>query len=83
MDFWTWHSFAGGDYGRVTISSDGGCTWTEIGPHITGSGGGVWSLASVNLSAYAGQTVLIGFAFSADCCNGESAGWYIDGVFIW
>jgi immune inhibitor A len=69
------------DYAGVVASTDGGTTWEpvntnlstdtspngqNIGHGITGSSGGSWVDLSANLSAYAGQTVLVGFRYWTD-----------------
>jgi immune inhibitor A len=68
------------DYAYLIISSDSGATWTSIetnlstntdpngqnfGSGITGSSGG-WIDLTADLSAYAGQTVEIGFRYWTD-----------------
>jgi hypothetical protein len=66
---------AGYDYGYVTVSTDGGATYTIIpgaqtaagplGPALNGTTTG-FEPHSYDLSAYAGQTVLIGFRYVSD-----------------
>lgn len=61
--------------------------WQTISPTYTTTSSGVWTRPSVDLSGYAGQSVKVGFLFSAvDVNDGfgnqpeTSAGWYIDEV---
>jgi immune inhibitor A len=74
------------DYAYVVVSTDGGANWTGVptnlststdpngqnfGEGITGSTGGAWVDLSANLSAYAGQTVLLGFRYWTDVAVAE------------
>ena len=78
------------DYAYVSVSTDGGNTWTNLsgtylngnlqsplttntnpnGPNlgngITGTTNGAWRLASFNMNAYAGQTVLVRLRYKTD-----------------
>jgi hypothetical protein len=66
---------AGYDYGYVTVSTDGGATYTAIpgdktvagplGPALNGTTKG-FEAHSYDLSAYAGKTVLLGFRYVSD-----------------
>ena len=66
---------AGYDYGYVEVSTDGGATYTAIpgdrtvdgprGPALNGATTG-FEPHSYDLSAYAGQTVLLGFRYVSD-----------------
>ena len=65
----------------VDVSTDGGVTW----PTVWGSTGpeGSWYTATVDLSAYLGQTVLIRFRFdSVDGVLNDFFGWMVDDVRI-
>ena len=68
------------DYAYLVVSNDGGATWTSVDtsesttddPHgqnfgfgITGASGG-WTELTADLSAYDGQTVLVGFHYWTD-----------------
>ncbi len=68
------------DYAYLVVSTDGGSSWTSVdtsvstsadpngqnfGFGITGSSGG-WTALSADLSAYGGQTVLVGFRYWTD-----------------
>ena len=65
----------GYDYGYVVVSTDGGATYTAIagdktvpgpqGPSLNGTTDG-FEPHSFDLSAYAGQTVLVGFQYISD-----------------
>jgi len=69
------------DSNMVEISSDGGTTWDllrysdafEIRDTIT--------YRLIDISAYAGQQVHIGFRYKDDLGNGET--WYIDDIRVW
>lgn len=50
-------------------------------PGLTGSTGGAWVPMSFDLSAYAGQNILIAFRYVTDWATSE-AGWYIDNVTV-
>lgn len=80
------------DYAYVSVSANGGTTWTNLagtwpggvngaavalttntnangqnlGNGITGSSAGAWRLASFNMAAYAGQTVLVRIRYKTD-----------------
>lgn len=69
------------DYAYVTISTDGGVTWDILetshtttenpngrsyGEAYTGNSRGQWLAENINLDAYTGQTVLIGFEVITD-----------------
>jgi hypothetical protein len=83
--FWHWYSFSSADYGNVQIKVDGG-EWETISNNYNNTSSGVWTRPSIDLSAYAGSTVEIGFYFRSDRDGWGhvtvSAGWYIDDVVI-
>ena len=86
LRFQQWFSYyADGDYGQVQISvwDSGTSTWgswiSEGGAITNGSGG--WSLLDIDLTAYAGETVRIGFLQASGTFN-VSSGWYIDDITI-
>jgi hypothetical protein len=85
----------GWDYAYVEVSADEGATWeilsgpssttdnpngNSFGTAYTGSSGG-WIQESFDLSAYAGQQVLIRFEYVTDDAVNR-AGWLIDDVCI-
>jgi hypothetical protein len=75
------------DYAYTVISTDGGVTYTALanantvagpqGPALNGDG--EWGTQTFDLSAYAGQQVLIGFRYVSDGGVNEG-GWYVDDV---
>ncbi|WP_406037301.1 immune inhibitor A [Micromonospora sp. NBC_00898] len=81
---------AGFDYGYVTVSTDGGATYTAIpgdktvdgplGPAINGTTTG-FEPHSYDLSAYAGKSVLLGFRYVSDGGVNEG-GWLIDDITV-
>jgi hypothetical protein len=70
-----WSTEAGYDWGYVQVSTDGGEAYTSIactdsitgalGPAFEGESGG-WVTETCDLSAYAGQTVLLSFRYVTD-----------------
>jgi len=80
LRFWHWFNYANA-LGYVEISTDNGGTWTQISPTYENiNGGGVWSCPSIDLSAYAGESVQIAFHFTSGCCVGNALGWFVDDV---
>ncbi|TQS74324.1 DUF3823 domain-containing protein, partial [Ornithinibacillus gellani] len=82
LQFKNWYNFEESstgrawDYGHVVISSDGQ-EWTELTMFQGLSEG--WENTEIDLSEYAGQTVLLGYkAFSDGSVTRD--GWYIDDV---
>ena len=94
LSFSTWYEIEyGWDYAYVALSTDGGKTWTALpgttttdfdpvgaayGQGYTGSSGG-WVQEQVNLSAYAGQKVLVRFEYVTDDAT-SLTGWAIDNI---
>ncbi|MCK6556938.1 immune inhibitor A [Candidatus Binatia bacterium] len=83
LRFWHWYNFGGGDFGRVQIKA-GDSDWQTLA-EFAGHSSGTWSYPSLDLSAYAGQTVRVGLYFEShgyDDWRGHhwnvSSGWYID-----
>jgi PKD repeat protein len=101
-----WHRFqfeANYDGSVLEISTNGGASWTDLGPFITANGyngtlssgfsnplGGrqawtgtqnEWKQVPVDLSSFAGQSVLIRWRLGADSSI-SAQGWYIDDVEI-
>ncbi len=73
---------SGWDFCNVDISTNGGSSWTALRSGVSGSSGG-WTLTSIDLSAYNGQTVKIRFLFdTTDGINNATAGWFVDDVSI-
>ncbi len=81
LNFWTWYYIENlWDYAYVMVSSDGGATWTPLstprttaedpynnayGSGYTGQSGG-WVQESLDLSAYAGQQIMVRFEYITD-----------------
>ena len=87
LKFWHWfhyypygHNYSN-DYGRVQISTDDGQSWTTISQRDIVDYSTVWTLCSIDLTAYAGQEVRIAFFHSEDPDH-LAPGWYIDNVTI-
>jgi hypothetical protein len=80
----------GYDYGYVLVSTDGGATYTPIagdktvagplGPAINGTTTG-FEPHTYDLSAYAGQSILLGFRYVSDGGVNEG-GWLIDDITV-
>jgi hypothetical protein len=85
LQFWHWFSFAscyGNDYGVVEIRVGTTGAWTAVSPEYTQFSTD-WTCASVDLSAFAGQTVQL--AFHAVFANAQSCtdpGWYVDDISV-
>jgi hypothetical protein len=81
---------AGYDYGYVTVSADGGKTYTAIagdhtvaapsGPALHGHSDG-FEPQVYDLKAYAGRRVLLGFRYVSDASVDEG-GWLVDDVTV-
>jgi hypothetical protein len=83
--FWHWFllnewSASGPDEGSVQIKVKGDTIWQTLAGPFSGSSP-VWSQVYVDLSAYAGSTVRVGFYFTSSWAD-EDCGWYIDDVRI-
>ncbi|MGB9878828.1 MAG: choice-of-anchor J domain-containing protein, partial [Candidatus Pelagibacter ubique] len=79
LSFWEWYQIEEGyDYGYVLISTDGGYNWNELSYR---TGYSDWTRTTINLSAYAGQTIKLAFRLTSDCCY-NYAGWYVDNIEI-
>lgn len=81
LSYWAWyHIEQGWDYAYLMVSTDGGATWTPLptehttdydphgqayGPGYSGHSGG-WVQETVDLSAYAGQTIQLRFESITD-----------------
>lgn len=82
LRFVHWYRFHCGDAGRVQLSDDGGVSWVNVGSAFDGNSG-PWTETSIDLSAYAGVSVRIGFLLSTTsngCGTTVAAGWYIDNL---
>ncbi len=82
------------DYAYVEVSNDGGATWIPIstnlstttnpnglnlGQGITGDSAGAWVALTADLSAWAGQNVLLGFRYVTDGGTTEN-GFMLDDI---
>ncbi|MFC1750412.1 hypothetical protein ACFL2V_16550 [Pseudomonadota bacterium] len=87
-----WHKFSYStyDYGQTQIQvwddvSQTWGSWISIGNSFTGVSQG-WVPMVIDVSAYAGETVRLGFLHAADsncgACATESSGWFIDNIQI-
>ena len=80
-----WYQFGSADAGSVEVSTDG-VNWTRISGFATASSLGTWEYPSLDLSAYGGQTVQLGFVITTSNAGGGppdvAPGWYIDDVEI-
>ncbi|MBI4326999.1 MAG: choice-of-anchor J domain-containing protein [Chloroflexi bacterium] len=77
LRFWHWFDVGRFDGGFVEIRI-GTNTWQTISPTYTGTSSGAWTRPSLDLSAFAGQTVQIAFRFQAGYGNYSddiSTGW--------
>ncbi len=91
LRFQNWFSYSAGDSGRVQISVFDPVTqtwgaWMNEGGAVSNVSIN-WTLKDVNLTAYAGKTIRIGFLHTAEnvCCGNSidvSSGWYIDDIVI-
>ncbi|MCU0917575.1 MAG: choice-of-anchor J domain-containing protein [Planctomycetes bacterium] len=90
LRFWQWFSYAWADSGSVQIQVFDGALWKpweQVAVRAVAVSGG-WSLTCVDLTAYAGQRVRIGFYHQDETekdgwggnIHAESSGWYIDEV---
>jgi len=96
FEYYQWYDLESGwDGGNVSISTNGGSSWSVIppvggypdpdvtalgGPGYTGMSGG-WVRAEFDLSDYVGESVLFRWRFASDgYINGP--GWYIDDVAV-
>jgi len=96
LSFFHWYNIESGwDGGNVSISTDGGATWTLLTPEggypdnsivgldgepgYTGSTG--WTEAVFDLSSYVGNVVKFRWRFGSDG-SVTHAGWYIDDVTV-
>lgn len=73
-------------YPGTLTQTGNACTWPVSTACYVGNSSGfpsTWQLATVNLSAYAGQTALLRWSFSTDTSQDGSLtnpGWYVDDV---
>jgi hypothetical protein len=84
LRFWQWYSLAGGagypynddgTYGYVEVLGTNG--WQTVSPRYVNTSG-VWTEPSIDLSAYAGQSIQVAFHFHST--HNTAAGWFVDNV---
>ena len=81
LRFWHWFNFDNA-LGYVEVSTNGGGSWTQLSPtYLNVNGGGVWTRPYLDLSAYAGQNILIAFHFTSGS-YGNALGWFVDDVAV-
>jgi hypothetical protein len=86
LRFWQWYDFVNA-LGYVEINTGSGwqpISSTNISVGSTAStSSGVWSRPSIDLSAFAGQSVQIAFHFASGGSGyGSDPGWYVDDVAV-
>jgi len=96
LEFYHWYSIENNyDGGNVSISTNGGASWTLITPETGYPGSNIyalgeagytgsnnaWEQAVFSLSAFAGENIIIRWRFASDYMIND-AGWYIDDVAI-
>lgn len=88
LKYWHWYSFittngVAVDSGKVQIQVGGSGTWVDLSGQYHNNSGG-WTQTSLDLSAYAGQSVQVAFYFESHSYAGNtntvSSGWYIDDI---
>jgi hypothetical protein len=81
LNFWHWVNLANA-LGYVELKS-GTNGWQQISStYINVTSGGAWLQESIDLSAFAGQSVQIAFHFTSGHCCGNAEGWYVDDVYL-
>lgn len=76
LRFYHWYSTALGDVGTVQIRTPT-TGWQILSPAYV-LANRTWTRATVDLTAFAEQTVQIGFHFRANTDGSVDAGWYVD-----
>ncbi len=85
LRFWHWWSLGFDDLAQVQISVDGGA-WEALSGSFTADSSGRWTRAWVDLSAYAGKNVRLGFWLESHSSprygTSVGPGWYVDEVSV-
>lgn len=68
------------DFGEVAVTTDDGATWDVLATNITTTS--FWDNMTLDLSAYAGQEVKVGWHWTSDDLR-EEGGWRVDAVVVW
>ena len=82
LRFWHWYSFSSSDSGSVQVKPEGG-EWETVSPIYTTTSSGIWTQPAIDLSAFSGMNVQLGFLFQSLNVSGSvdvSSGWYIDDI---
>ena len=88
LRFWHWWSFNNNDWGQVQITTNNGATWQALSPVYSTTSADLWTRPMLDLSAYAGKTVKIGFYFESHNSGWPnyytyvSSGWYLDELMV-
>ena len=81
LRFWQWYQYGTGDAGLVQIAPVASPTnWTTLTVAATNGTSTIWTQAVVDLTAYQGQQVRLGFYHTANSDGSVGAGWYLDNV---
>ena len=87
LRFWHWYRLGWDDAINVELREVGGnwaSQYSVVEAAMPPTGGGVWSCPFIDLSAYAGKAIQIGFHFNANKADAfawdNDAGWYLDEV---
>ncbi|MCY3003037.1 MAG: hypothetical protein NTV21_14640 [Planctomycetota bacterium] len=68
----------GWDHRTVSVSTNGGASWTQV---TAGGPEGTWRQVGVDLTAFAGQSILLRFRFDpVDSVQNDFAGWILDEI---
>jgi len=85
MTYYDWYDFGTGDQGQLQIRVSGG-SWQNVVGGSYSAANKVWTLRSLDLKAYSGSTVQVGFRITTDLSTSSSAtsgfGWYVDDVAV-
>jgi RHS repeat-associated protein len=79
--FWQWYQYGAGDSGQVQISASYGTAWSEWSTLLVAAANGTsanWEQVVLDLTAYQGQQVRLGFQHTANNDGSVGAGWYLD-----
>ena len=66
LRFWQWTQYNSGDTGLVQIATQFSTNWTTLAVAVTNGTSTAWKQFAVDLSAYQGQQVQIGFLHLAN-----------------